>query len=149
MPGPQRGFGFFSVLARAEGRPQPAPQQAAAYPLHQPRKHSGLSAPAGDARYHYKVVMFGKINFWRCRIFFAGGRCPGGAGTGAAIVFSSSKKWPGPGWRAFNLPTRFIGTPLRPSTHDGAAAKTKSPQPCRPQEIRAASPARINRGRGV
>jgi len=46
-------------------------------------------------------------------------------------------------------PTRFIATPLKPSTHDGVAAKTRSRQPCRPQEIRAASPAGINRGGGV
>ena len=47
MPWPRRGSTLLVAdFARAEGQPQPAPQQAAAYPLHQPRKLARLSAPA-------------------------------------------------------------------------------------------------------
>ena len=123
------------------------------HPLHQPRKHSGLSAPAGDAGYHYKIVMFGKINFWECRIFFAGGRGPwrgtGMRGDCLSLLEGVAMIGLAPDVGLSICPTRFIATPLKPSTHDGAAAKTRSRQPCRPQEIRAASPASINRGGGV
>jgi hypothetical protein len=48
-----------------KGQPQPAPQRAAAYPLHQPRRlhFRGGYQLAGLAN-HYKIVMLGKINVW-------------------------------------------------------------------------------------
>ena len=53
------------ILLEQEGQPQPAPQRTAAYPLHQPRKLSRLSAPAGG------MLSLQNCNNWQGKFFGA------------------------------------------------------------------------------
>jgi hypothetical protein len=56
-----RRLGLLTITLKRQ--PQPAPQRAAAYPLHQPRRLQFRSYQPAGVRNHYKIVMFGKINF--------------------------------------------------------------------------------------
>ena len=155
MPGPQRGFGFFTVRILLE-------QKGSRSPLHNRLRPIHFINPEGirgcQPLQVTQAVSLQNCNVWQDKFF-------------GMPVFLCCRAWPpeelaparrlsfpprrsGHDWLAPDVglsicPTRFYRDTVKPSKHDGAAAKTRSPQPCRRQEIRAASPASINRGRGV